>query len=508
MLAAPVDIPISPPPAEAAANRPIADGPAAGQSFGEHLKRARADEQTPARQVDRSGEKQSSTDEEQEVPPEQTAVVQLIGTGISSDVDAAAPDAEISKLLHTCLTTECEHEPAGKEAKPNGDEAPADAIAGELIAQAAPLVVLQVSTEVQELTASATDDVGQSIVGKPNRSERAADPTTSPAKVPAKASSANSLAAAIEPAAGALEKPAEISQAVASDEADRVDALQKAGEPHVEPASPSEKEQSGDADRGQSAEIKHNGAVATGTDATLSSVTLVAPGVLPQSASVATISAASRPNGNTERAQTGETANVREPGLTPVQLPDDPAAEARQAPPVRESAEPARHTRETSAAGQNEVGRTNLSEADRVRFVQRVARAVHTAVERGGEVRLRLSPPELGRLTLDVVVRDGVLSARLEAETQSARSLLIDNLPALRERLLEQQVRIDRFDVNLRDGASESLPDRTPNQSGQHPNQHAPASSRSKDASAGDNRTTPQPTHRHIQTNDQLNVVV
>lgn len=95
--------------------------------------------------------------------------------------------------------------------------------------------------------------------------------------------------------------------------------------------------------------------------------------------------------------------------------------------------------------------RDGLSEIDRVRFVQRVARAFHTLRDQGGQLRLRLSPPELGALRLDVTVRDGALSAHLQAETPAARAMLLDNLPALRDRLAEQQIRIERFDVDLMD---------------------------------------------------------
>ncbi len=92
-----------------------------------------------------------------------------------------------------------------------------------------------------------------------------------------------------------------------------------------------------------------------------------------------------------------------------------------------------------------------LSDIDRVRFVQRVARAFHHVGEAGGEVRLRLSPPELGVVHIEVAMREGVMSARLEAETPAARALLYDNLPALREKLSQQDVRIEKFDVELLD---------------------------------------------------------
>ncbi len=39
----------------------------------------------------------------------------------------------------------------------------------------------------------------------------------------------------------------------------------------------------------------------------------------------------------------------------------------------------------------------------------------------------------------------------MQAETPEARSALVENLPMLRERLAEQGIRIDRFDVDLMD---------------------------------------------------------
>lgn len=92
---------------------------------------------------------------------------------------------------------------------------------------------------------------------------------------------------------------------------------------------------------------------------------------------------------------------------------------------------------------------TPTRSADQVRFVQRVARALHTARNGPGEVRLRLHPPELGHLRLEVRVEDGVLQARMETETATAKTVLLDNLPALRERLAQQEIRLDRVNVEV-----------------------------------------------------------
>ncbi|WP_347245852.1 flagellar hook-length control protein FliK [Thermogutta sp.] len=91
----------------------------------------------------------------------------------------------------------------------------------------------------------------------------------------------------------------------------------------------------------------------------------------------------------------------------------------------------------------------HLSQHDRVELVQRVFHAVRLARLRDGELRLRLHPPELGALRVELRVEGGALIARLEAESPAARDLLIDNLADLRQRLAEHRVRIERFDVTL-----------------------------------------------------------
>ncbi len=68
---------------------------------------------------------------------------------------------------------------------------------------------------------------------------------------------------------------------------------------------------------------------------------------------------------------------------------------------------------------------------------------------RGGILRLRLKPPELGSLQLEVRLERGGLTARLEAETQMVRSVLLEHLPQLRDRLEEQGMRVLKFTVDL-----------------------------------------------------------
>jgi flagellar hook-length control protein FliK len=102
------------------------------------------------------------------------------------------------------------------------------------------------------------------------------------------------------------------------------------------------------------------------------------------------------------------------------------------------------------ARGTRETDSNDLPRIDPTRFVGRVAKAFQTANERGGTLQLRLSPPELGALRIQLTVKDGVMSAALETDNSNARKVLLDHLPALRDRLAEQNIRIERFDVDVR----------------------------------------------------------
>jgi flagellar hook-length control protein FliK len=115
---------------------------------------------------------------------------------------------------------------------------------------------------------------------------------------------------------------------------------------------------------------------------------------------------------------------------------------------------------EALADGFDAVRRHSRVEIDTTRLLSRVTRAFQSAQQRDGELRLRLSPPELGSLRLLVQIQDGALVARLETETSAAKTAIIDNLPALRERLAEQGLRVERFDVDLMQQQSGGMPDR------------------------------------------------
>ena len=87
--------------------------------------------------------------------------------------------------------------------------------------------------------------------------------------------------------------------------------------------------------------------------------------------------------------------------------------------------------------------------------VSRVSRALQTAVnQRGGALTLRLQPPELGSLKIEMLVRDGVVNARFTAQADSVRNLLMDQMGHLRHALDKQGLVIDKLEVQLDNNSS------------------------------------------------------
>ncbi|MFZ7113244.1 MAG: flagellar hook-length control protein FliK [Desulfatiglandales bacterium] len=68
---------------------------------------------------------------------------------------------------------------------------------------------------------------------------------------------------------------------------------------------------------------------------------------------------------------------------------------------------------------------------------------------RGGEQKgsLHISPPELGRLDLDLVVKNGHLQANLSAENPAVKEIIESNLNQLKQQLADQGFVVEKFEV-------------------------------------------------------------
>jgi hypothetical protein len=69
----------------------------------------------------------------------------------------------------------------------------------------------------------------------------------------------------------------------------------------------------------------------------------------------------------------------------------------------------------------------------------------------GGEQkgRIQISPPELGRLDLDLIVKNGHLQAQVSAENPQVKDLLEANLNQLKQHLSDIGLIVDRFEVSI-----------------------------------------------------------
>ncbi len=100
-----------------------------------------------------------------------------------------------------------------------------------------------------------------------------------------------------------------------------------------------------------------------------------------------------------------------------------------------------------------------LTQAERVRLVQRVSRSFARLGPTGGQVNIRLHPPQLGSLSIQVRMEGRTMTAKLSTESEAARDAIVESLPVLRGRLAEQGFEISSFQVEV----AEYNPDVTDN---------------------------------------------
>ncbi len=186
------------------------------------------------------------------------------------------------------------------------------------------------------------------------------------------------------------------------------------------------------------------------------------------SGSTAPVQAVATLSVDTVRPVTTATGDVAKPTDTPSSPPPSAGAAAASATsavngantPTLNNSATGQSNRATSAVNNpsQNPGAGGPSTVDRARFVQRVARAFQAVGDQGGQIRLRLSPPELGSLDMQISLKDGGITAQIKADNSTAQQLLLDNLPDLRDRLAQQDIHIERFDVQLAGQSSGGMP--------------------------------------------------
>ncbi|MFO0921522.1 MAG: flagellar hook-length control protein FliK [Pirellulales bacterium] len=94
-------------------------------------------------------------------------------------------------------------------------------------------------------------------------------------------------------------------------------------------------------------------------------------------------------------------------------------------------------------------GSGTLTPHQETRLVQRVMRGFEQLASGDGQVKLRLHPPQLGSLQMTLRMDGNQMSARLEVENALAQDALTQNLPKLKERLAEQGIQVETFEIQI-----------------------------------------------------------
>jgi flagellar hook-length control protein FliK len=79
---------------------------------------------------------------------------------------------------------------------------------------------------------------------------------------------------------------------------------------------------------------------------------------------------------------------------------------------------------------------------------ERIMRLIYSRINRERSVAtMRLDPPELGRIKLQMDLRGEQLSLRIDTETSAARHLLGEQMNALRQNLEQAGIRLEQFEL-------------------------------------------------------------
>jgi flagellar hook-length control protein FliK len=158
---------------------------------------------------------------------------------------------------------------------------------------------------------------------------------------------------------------------------------------------------------------------------------------------------------------------------------------------------------------------TSISPYQEVKLVQRVLRGLEQLGDGGGQVKLRLHPPELGSLQLSLRMESGQMFAKLEVETTAARDTLLSNVQTLKDRLADQGIKVESFDVQLSTDSSGSGSSGSSLQQNGNPNANSSwENATSRYAQANNNRLSSEPpperaaTQSWSRTNGALDLTV
>ncbi len=113
-------------------------------------------------------------------------------------------------------------------------------------------------------------------------------------------------------------------------------------------------------------------------------------------------------------------------------------------------------TKASNADAKDGIDQPQVSQQERVRVIQRIARSFNRISAEGGTINLRLHPEHLGSVTVQVRMEGRSMAAKLTTETTAARDAIMADLPALRQRLADQGFDVTKFQVNVTENGADA----------------------------------------------------
>lgn len=146
------------------------------------------------------------------------------------------------------------------------------------------------------------------------------------------------------------------------------------------------------------------------------------------------------------------TSQAPAPSFTATSAPVDAGSTSSQTFTATDTAAPA--TTGTSQTGPavttQDTDNTQLNTA-------RISRGLQNAVNlKGGAVTLRLTPPEMGTVRIQLQIQNGTVNAQFHAETESTRTMLNQQMAHLRSALESQGLNVERLGVQTMHNTSGS----------------------------------------------------
>jgi flagellar hook-length control protein FliK len=101
-------------------------------------------------------------------------------------------------------------------------------------------------------------------------------------------------------------------------------------------------------------------------------------------------------------------------------------------------------------------------------LIDRVTNSLRAGFDNGGQLRMRLEPPAIGKVQVEVAAGNSGVTARLEVQSSAARQTLLDNISLLHTAITQTGASVNRIEVVVAPQTKDDAPtDQQSNSGGQ-----------------------------------------